>query len=220
MIYYFDRINKLNSKGYKRRSMPYDDFFGEMAISDESKEHRKAIAESIEDAVAFLFLIYPLYASVDYTDDVYLLYQFRERFASALRQNDVIIDDFLQAHIDRVTNEVYRVTVENFDIDENYFTSDDRAMFIAETQANNVVNYEEFDEAKLLGYDQKTWVTMQDNKVRESHRDVDGVTIPIDEFFDVGGDLMLFPTDDSNGANAENIVNCRCSIEYSKSNED
>lgn len=55
---------------------------------------------------------------------------------------------------------------------------------------------------------------MKDQRVRKTHREVDGETIPIDEVFLVGESLMRFPKDTSLGASAEEIVNCRCVVKY------
>lgn len=58
----------------------------------------------------------------------------------------------------------------------------------------------------------KTWVTVGDDKVRESHQYLEGVTIPIDEkFYTIDGDSAFYP---SNFESAENNVNCRCFLEY------
>lgn len=56
-----------------------------------------------------------------------------------------------------------------------------------------------------------TWVSMGDDKVRETHQEADGQVKPIDEPFDVGDYQLMFPGDDSLGAGAEEICNCRCS---------
>jgi uncharacterized protein with gpF-like domain len=60
----------------------------------------------------------------------------------------------------------------------------------------------------------KTWATMGDAKVREWHNEADGQTVGIDEPFMVMGEMLMFPSDDSLGASAGNIVNCRCSAIY------
>ena len=60
----------------------------------------------------------------------------------------------------------------------------------------------------------KTWVTAQDDKVRPSHQAVSGVTVPFNEPFSVGGSQMMRPGDQSLGAGAEEVVNCRCALLY------
>lgn len=66
----------------------------------------------------------------------------------------------------------------------------------------------------------KTWETRMTATVRDSHRKMQGVTIPMEEPFHVprkdgGYDLMMYPGDYSMGASAENTVNCRCWCTYS-----
>lgn len=61
----------------------------------------------------------------------------------------------------------------------------------------------------------KKWRTMRDERVRHSHRKLQGVEVAYDEpFLSVLGNLMLYPHDASLGAGPEDLVNCRCSIEY------
>lgn len=55
----------------------------------------------------------------------------------------------------------------------------------------------------------KTWVTQQDAKVRDSHRPMEGVTIPVNEPFNVSGWPMMWPGEAS--APTEYWINCRCS---------
>jgi predicted ABC-type ATPase len=56
----------------------------------------------------------------------------------------------------------------------------------------------------------KTWWSARDNRVREDHVAAHGQNKPIDDPFEVGGALLMYPGDDSLGAGAEQIVNCRC----------
>ncbi|MBE3130023.1 MAG: hypothetical protein IMZ54_04790 [Acidobacteria bacterium] len=55
----------------------------------------------------------------------------------------------------------------------------------------------------------KTWVTEGDDKVRESHAELDGVTIGLDETFDNGVD---HPSD--RDGEPEEVFNCRCWLTY------
>jgi len=59
----------------------------------------------------------------------------------------------------------------------------------------------------------KTWVSMGDNAVRDSHQQLDGTTIPVDEPFRIGNDEAMFPGDFSL---PENSINCRCWLEYNE----
>ena len=62
----------------------------------------------------------------------------------------------------------------------------------------------------------KTWRTMRDERVRETHWNLEGVTIPIGEVFTASdGDQALLP---GGFSNADNNVNCRCFLEYRRVN--
>lgn len=54
----------------------------------------------------------------------------------------------------------------------------------------------------------KTWVTAGDDRVRDTHDYLEGMTVPINEpFFTYDGDFAMAPGD---FAKASNNVNCRC----------
>lgn len=57
---------------------------------------------------------------------------------------------------------------------------------------------------------QKSWRTEHDDRVRASHRHLDGVTIPLYQVFNVGGFPMLYPGDVMGPA--DEVVNCRCDM--------
>lgn len=59
----------------------------------------------------------------------------------------------------------------------------------------------------------KTWVTMNDDRVRDTHFYLEGVTVPIDaRFYTYDGDSALYPGDFEY---PQNVVNCRCKLKYS-----
>ena len=88
--------------------------------------------------------------------------------------------------------------------------SAERGTEIAQNEANWIYNDIGHDLLKKQGQATHTWVSMRDEKVRVSHMEADGQTVPIDEPFLVGGYYMLYPLDDSLGAPASETVNCRC----------
>lgn len=62
----------------------------------------------------------------------------------------------------------------------------------------------------------KTWNTTLDGRERDTHRALDGQTVPInDPFVSPSGARLMYPGDTSLGAGAAEIVNCRCSVTYS-----
>lgn len=59
----------------------------------------------------------------------------------------------------------------------------------------------------------KSWETMMDEKVRETHAYIQSVTIPLEDlFYTIDGDYARFPGDFKS---ARNNANCRCEIKYS-----
>ena len=61
----------------------------------------------------------------------------------------------------------------------------------------------------------KTWHTQMDDRVRDTHIYLEGLSLPLgSEFYTFDGDHALYP---SGFLNAENNVNCRCWLTYSGS---
>lgn len=96
----------------------------------------------------------------------------------------------------------------------SYWLSYDRAEDIAKSEANTFLNYTDYLDAKESGKTKKTWLTMLDDKVRQTHSEVEGQTIGIDEMFTVGDSLMKFPHDLSESPNPSEVIGCRCAVEY------
>lgn len=85
---------------------------------------------------------------------------------------------------------------------------------VAETETHRLYNAGEIDSARSSGLPvTKTWVTMLDDKVRDTHDYLEGMSIGIDDrFYTYDGDSALYPGE---FALAENNVNCRCLVELS-----
>lgn len=85
---------------------------------------------------------------------------------------------------------------------------------VIDTDAHRIYNAALYDGAKKLGATYKTWNTMQDPKVRDSHEFLEGSTIPIDaEFYSYNGHHTYYP---GQWGIAEEDVNCRCWVTFSK----
>lgn len=76
-------------------------------------------------------------------------------------------------------------------IDSGVF-NDRRALMLARTITGNAANLGQQKGAELAGARSKTW---KDSgfEVRKSHQKLDGVTIPIDDYFTVGREKAMFP---------------------------
>ena len=209
----FDDINKLHSAEHKNISMPYEQYFGEMALTDEQIERRIETARSFEDAFIFIasLMFYMVQMNAMNYDTVYedAVAQYRNVLSEKNIENT---DYFSEYHVPAAISEIIDTTVQNPERTFNY--SYDRVMLIAENEANAVWNDAEFQEAIDSGKTNKRWLSIIDKRTRDSHRYLDGKTKPIMEPFEVGEYLMMFPKDESFGAGMEEIANCRCSLEY------
>ena len=84
---------------------------------------------------------------------------------------------------------------------------------IAETESHRVGNTAADEAAIQAGATTKTWVTMRDDRVRETHEYLEQTSVPIDSrFYTFDGDSARFPGDFTL---AENNINCRCQLRYS-----
>lgn len=83
---------------------------------------------------------------------------------------------------------------------------------IVQTEAMTASSVASYESVKVLGIPfEKTWVNSGMSNTRDTHAEADGQTVPEDEPFIVGGEMMMYPHDDSMGASAGNIINCACS---------
>lgn len=61
----------------------------------------------------------------------------------------------------------------------------------------------------------KVWSATGDGRTRESHAELEGAEVGLEEaFMSSTGAQLLFPGDTSLGAGAEDVVNCRCMVTY------
>lgn len=106
--------------------------------------------------------------------------------------------------IDRI-----REHVENYDVQ--------RLAVVIDTEYHRDFNTGQDDMAKEIQKEsgrpiKKVWYTMLDERVRDTHDYLEGVSVPIDEkFYTYDGDSAESP---GNFSLAENNINCRCVIGY------
>ena len=199
----FDELNSLSRETYEK-------FFDVMPISKDQKTDRVLIAMALEDR----FLEILSLAEIRQKRNEPWLGEVIELFtlaflAVATRRVD---DDEIRAKAERFGQEVGLSTFQHQG--EEYMTSADRAINMAATESNAIMCYGELADAIRQGMTMKTWRTIIDGRERDWHHEVNGTTIPITEPFEVGGELLMYPLDDSLGASADNIANCRCCAIY------
>lgn len=89
-----------------------------------------------------------------------------------------------------------------------------RARTIARTELLSASNEGSLDGARQSGVPdlRKMWLATSDDRTRDTHRDIDGAEVELEEAFDVGGAAMLYPGDPAGPASE--TINCRCTLLY------
>lgn len=204
----WDELNEL--VGYEV-SEPFSEYFAPMQISEEQKRKRVELAEEL-DAVFIALLSEYFYADqldAIVASDIYD--RTREEYLLAIGAA-VEVDDYLYNHGIEVIASTIDVLLRHND--EPYYFSKDRARAIAENESNSVWNHTEYEDA-VKNKKRKTWNTIMDGRERDSHAELNGTTIPIDEPFEAQGGYLLYPRDDSLGCAETELAGCRCSLSFS-----
>lgn len=212
----YDELNIIHGK---RRSEPYEEYFSKMSISDKEKRERIAFSEQMEEVVLYILALIETTIESGETNREYIQTQFYDKYLDVIASY-MLIDTYIKQYALDVTKQIIDATFERFSaedksITDDYYLSNDRAMFISECEANSILNYRQYSKAVKAGKTKKKWIDVGDKRERKTHLEVGGTTLPIDEPFSVGDSLLQFPKDTSLGASADEIVNCRCSIQYS-----
>lgn len=204
----WDELNQL--VGYNI-SEPFDEYYAPMKLTEKQKRQRMALAERLDDVFIALLaeFFYADQIGAIVSSDIYE--RTRESYMDAVRQS-VEPDYYILNHGIELIATTIAVLMRHQD--EPYFYSEDRARAIAEGDSNSVWNHTEYENA-VKNKHYKTWNTIMDGKERDSHAEVNGLTIPIDDLFHLQGGDCLYPRDDSYGMSDEEIISCRCSLTFS-----
>ncbi len=210
-----------------------ESWIDEMNLLKSDKSKRIKTAHGIEDALVkffiqqlkdivegiFLFSV----SSESYRDeltDIYMTYSNSDgewmrgrarRFADEI-QNTTEKTARVSTNPEYISNILFGIPLKSENsVPKNVrdILSKDRAMRIAMNETNVIHNYlhhMKLREAQIT----HTWDATLDEFTRPHHFEADGLTVPIDEPFVIAGERMMFPGDDSLGATAKNLINCRC----------
>lgn len=100
-------------------------------------------------------------------------------------------------------------------LQEHFESGDDveSIMRVLESESERDANTGSLDKALESGLDlTKTWNTMMDDRVRETHSYLEGITVGLNDlFYTDDGDSASVPGD---FMDAENNANCRCYLTY------
>ena len=204
----FDELNDLVAN---KRSMSFEQFFGEMELSDDEIQQRIELAEKLEDG--FLFVLALLFTMQQYNEVNWerARQEYENRYLSALA-GYVTITPYIRQYVRDMSYDIMDSTKKHQA--EYYYYSPDRGKFMAECEANTTRSYQCNEDAIAQGKTMKRWLTMGDKRVRTTHKEVGGTSKPIGEPFYVGGSLMMFPRDTQYSPPNSLVCGCRCSIIY------
>lgn len=124
---------------------------------------------------------------------------------------NAVVDAYIASHINSTSADIVNAT--NRHPDDPYFYSKDRARVIAENESSTIFDHAEYQTA-LKGKTRKRWLTIMDNHERESHAEANGMVVPVNEPFELAGGALMHPHDSSLGCSEDELINCRCSVEY------
>jgi HK97 family phage portal protein len=82
-----------------------------------------------------------------------------------------------------------------------------RAMLISKTETHNTVSTGTHETYKAAGVKKQEWLTSMDGRERESHAELNGEVVGVDESFSNG---LAYPGDPSGAP--EEVCNCRCTL--------
>lgn len=212
LIQNFDKLNSLGLievPDDARRSEPYNQYFGVMELTEEQMDEREECAQQLEEPVRDFLLLSLLGIALGTP----LFIAAADELATRIIERDIADAEYARTLADELAESTER------NQDDPWYFSDDRAMFIAENESNTIVNNRDFLDAKMRGFKRKQWKGIKDKKQRESHRELNDLIIPIDEYFQIGEAQGLFPKDMMSEETTlpeypEETVNCRCSIKY------
>ena len=181
----FDELNRFDSEIRER--------FGKESLQKRDKREEEDIIDELLD----LFLLaYAMGNSV--TND-----NLSSNYAPS-------VEDVMKVVDAEVAGKTWRERVEDYFVNGG---SVDDLVRIAETETHRDANTAALDTAKRAGAIKKTWITMADDRVRDPHVYLDGITVGIDD---------EFITYDGGHAQAPGLfgvpeldINCRCYLIFS-----
>lgn len=201
------------------RLMPFDEL---SVVSERIKadfqltpEQRKAVKEDRMDEILELLILSYLYGNEAANDMLYRT-EIETRMQSETETIRIVPID-----TDSMNGSVYRdIAGENWEqrvsdyYDSEYGTADD-VIRVLDTDSHRVYNdaIEDVGE-RSSGRIYKTWETMLDDRVRDTHEWLQSVRVPLNErFYTFDGDSARYPGDFTL---PQNNINCRCRISLSR----
>lgn len=216
------RIDELNL-------LDYEEWFGEMGISEGRKKARIQMAEDMDDVFIYVFSLMDSDFKHDKEPDRYYYYNSLQTRLDDVLQSlgyDLVADyPEYATYIEDLAEQIVDTTIDNAKkaiASENksdkpeerpeYWFSENRARNVSADQANAILNGTEHQDAVKSGKKKHIWNSLLDGKERHTHHEAHGQKIPIDKWFKVGHCEMPYPRYFL--APPSEVVNCRCWEEY------
>lgn len=205
------RFDELNALVQNKRSMPFEQYFGEMNLTEDDKAERIKMAQELENNFIVTMTLLFTMTQAGKIDYEIVRQQIEDSYLETLRKY-ASVDRHLETYVKSFSYDVIDSTKKHKN--EPYYYSLDRARFMAENEVNTAINHARYIEAVNAGKTMKRWESIIDEVTRKDHIEVNGKYIPIGQAFHVGDSWMLFPKDMSMNPNPNQVINCRCSIMY------
>lgn len=164
--------DELNIRPSNRRSEPYKEYFSKMSISDKEKQERIAFSEQMEEVVLYILALIETNIESGETNREYIQTQFYDKYLDVVASY-MLIDTYIKQYALDVTKQIIDATFERFSsedrsITDDYYLSNDRAMFISECEANSILNYRQYSKAAKAGKTKKKWIDVGDKRERKT----------------------------------------------------
>ena len=140
-------------------------------------------------------------------------------YALGIRNAGIMLDHELSVNVDKMQDAIFLVIEGKTFADrvEDHVVANDLEGLknLVESEHHRVYNTAVYDGGKdysdnIKSDITKTWITVGDDKVRETHSYLEGQSVPLEEeFFTFDGDHAAYP---GGFTEASNNVNCRCFI--------
>ena len=155
--------DELNTRSNNRRSEPYKEYFSKMSISDKEKQERIAFSEQMEEVVLYILALIETTIESGETNREYIQTQFYDKYLDVVL-GYMLIDSYIKEYVLETSKQIIGTTFSHIvekhpdseQATDDYYLSNDRAMFISECEANSILNYRQYSKAVKAFFKQKT----------------------------------------------------------------
>ena len=210
-----------NGRGGKKEKQFYSPFAKKLILHKDSRDSNIRI-EAAEEAIKSLFDYeekmvrnsYNLHGEIGIKDALsYSEAHWKELLEIVwgdVEDSSLVLSDKLE-HIQATSADELKYVTTSEDVSAVYNRfKENRAKLIAEDNILSARSLDLDNKARRAGKKKKTWTTCEDDRVRESHVDLDGITLEVGQKFPNG---CMFPRD-PDCKDLSETINCRCELVY------